>query len=62
MRIFSFNFGESTHHTTLTGKAAAGLAASGKNDYVRRACHREIPVGRDAEFKFSLNAHASGDH
>jgi hypothetical protein len=25
------------------------------------ACHREIPVGRDAEFEFLLNAHASGD-
>ena len=61
MRIFSFNFGESTHHTTLAGGAAAGLAASEKNDHVRRACHREIPVGRDAEFKFSLNTNASSD-
>jgi hypothetical protein len=59
MRIFSFNFGESTHHTTLAGRAAAGLAASEMN--VCRADESEIPVGRDAEFKFSLNAHASGD-
>jgi hypothetical protein len=59
MRIFSFNFRESTHHTTLAGKAAAGLAASEMN--VCRANDREMAVGRDAELEFSLNAHASGD-
>jgi hypothetical protein len=61
MRISSFNFGESTHHTTLAGKAAAGLAASEKKDHVCRAYHREIPVGRDAEFEFSFNTNASSD-
>jgi hypothetical protein len=61
MRIFSFNFSESTHHTTLAGKTAAGLAAPKKNDHDRRAYHREIPVVRDAEAGFSLNTNASSD-
>ena len=52
MRIFSFNFGESTHHTTLAGNAAAGLAAPKKNDHNRRAYHREIPVARDGGWVF----------
>jgi hypothetical protein len=60
MRIFSFNFGESTHHTTLAGKASADLAAPEIN--VCRTNDREIPVGRDAEFESSLNADAPGDH
>ena len=50
MRIFSFDPGESSHHTTLAGKAAAGLAASEMN--VCRAVDREIPVGAMPSLSF----------